>query len=271
RPVLLFGLVIALLTFAINEFIVPPASFTAVATRAGMEKDLKASSAQPTNVPLLKGDKTVGYIMATDTDILARRLKNVTVVMLDDKGGASSVLQAPGLEFNGLKNWTVIGESTLYGLKNKSEVTFHDGVWPAGISKPEETFDDIITRTIKKDLDAFSMDSLRREIAKLERDPNHSRKDVANLKFGFWNKIATPLAALFFGLLGAPLGIRNHRAGAATGFAISIAIIFCYMLLTNTMNIFNENGRIEAWMASFTPTVIGLVCAAWLIHRRNGQ
>ncbi|MCH8980291.1 MAG: LptF/LptG family permease, partial [Armatimonadetes bacterium] len=84
-----------------------------------------------------------------------------------------------------------------------------------------------------------------------------------------WNKLALPLAALVFGLVGAPLGIRNHRAGTATGFALSVVIIFGYMMLANAMSIMAQGGRMPAFIASFTPIVIGLVVAMVLIQRRN--
>jgi lipopolysaccharide export system permease protein len=72
-------------------------------------------------------------------------------------------------------------------------------------------------------------------------------------------------------LLGAPLGIRNHRTGHATGFAVSIAIIFGYMMVANVMNTLNQGGRVPAWAASFAPATLGLVAAAYLVHRRNQQ
>jgi lipopolysaccharide export system permease protein len=71
-------------------------------------------------------------------------------------------------------------------------------------------------------------------------------------------------------LLGAPLGIRNVRTGAATGFALSIAIIFGYILLANVMSVWAQGGAIPAYVASFTPLVIGLVAAGVIIWRRNG-
>ena len=80
---------------------------------------------------------------------------------------------------------------------------------------------------------------------------------------------ALPLAALVFGLLGAPLGIRNHRAGNATGFGLAIAIIFLYFLLTNVMAIAAQGGLVPSYVASFLPVLIGLVTAIVLVQRRN--
>ena len=78
-----------------------------------------------------------------------------------------------------------------------------------------------------------------------------------------------PLAAMVFGLVGAPLGIRSHRSGKATGFWLSIVIIFAYMMLTNVMSIMAREGLFSAAVASFTPVVIGLIFGIILIRTRN--
>jgi lipopolysaccharide export system permease protein len=69
--------------------------------------------------------------------------------------------------------------------------------------------------------------------------------------------------------VGAPLGIRNHRTGAASGFWVSVIIIFAYMMTVNFMAQFALGGKIPPSVASFTPIVIGMIFAAYTIHRKN--
>jgi lipopolysaccharide export system permease protein len=271
RPVFLLGLGVSLATFLVGELFVPPASKRALELRAAMEKNLHSTSRQPTNVALVEAGRVVGYVCAADTDLINRTLRDVTVVSLSKAGKVTTVLSCQKLRYRGLRDWEVIGEARLYDLVSHSELNLPDGAWPANLGvKPPETMDDLITKTLA-DLDVFSMGDTAHQIAKLEQDPTADPSRIANLRFGFWNHVAIPLSALVFGLLGAPLGIRNHRTGAATGFALSIAIIFGYMMVVNFMNIFNQGGRIPAWVASFTPVVVGFAAAVWLIHKRNVQ
>jgi len=69
--------------------------------------------------------------------------------------------------------------------------------------------------------------------------------------------------------VGRPLGIRNHRTGAAAGFWLSIMIIFAYMTTANFMAQFALGGKIPPWAASFTPIVVGFLVAVYTIHRKN--
>lgn len=271
RPVFVFGLAISLMTFLVGELFVPRASKRALELRAAMEKDLHSTSRQPTNVALVESGKVVGYVCAADTDLINRTLRDVTVVSIGKEGKVSTVLSCQKLRYQGLRDWSVLGDATLYDLVSHSEIHLPDGAWPANLGvKPPETMDDLISKTLA-DLDVFSMGDTAHQITKLEQDPTADPSRIANLRFGYWNHLAIPLSALVFGLLGAPLGIRNHRTGAATGFALSIAIIFGYMMVVNFMNIFNQGGRLPAWAASFTPVVAGFVVALWLIHQRNVQ
>jgi lipopolysaccharide export system permease protein len=99
---------------------------------------------------------------------------------------------------------------------------------------------------------------------------NRTNGEIANYEYGYWNMISVPLAALVFGTLGAVLGIRGHRTGTSTGFALSIAIIFGYVTLANFMNVWAMGGVIPAYVASFAPLAVGMVVALYIMWRRNG-
>ena len=106
-------------------------------------------------------------------------------------------------------------------------------------------------------------------IIKARQNPKVSRDQVANLEYGYWSKISVPFASLVFALVGAPLGIRNHRTGASTGFWMAVLIIFAYFLVTNMMSMQARGGAIPPWTAAFAPLLFGLIYAAVTIKRKN--
>ncbi|MCH7946102.1 MAG: LptF/LptG family permease, partial [Armatimonadetes bacterium] len=177
-------------------------------------------------------------------------------------------LYAEKMEFTSEKNWRMPSGWHMVFKESGITVQSDSDTFPSEVPNPDVTPRDLITQALK-DLDALSMKDMKEQIDRTKANPNYDRKQVSNLEFGYWNKLALPLAALVFGLVGAPLGIRNHRAGTATGFALSVVIIFGYMMLANAMSIMAQGGRIPAFAASFTPIVIGLVVAMVLIQRRN--
>ncbi|MBX3111093.1 MAG: LptF/LptG family permease [Fimbriimonadaceae bacterium] len=269
-PVAGFGLLVSLMTFGFNEVVVPWASTGAIKVRAGIEGSLQKARQQSASQPFYQDDRLVGFINAENVDLRTQTLSGVTVVYLGDDGQPASVLQAGKLRYTDLKDWEIIGQARVYDLKSRGDVLLEEGAWPRGREKPAVSLDDIISRTLR-DLDVYNMGQMRERIARMRADPSHDKAQLANLEFGYWNKIAIPLGALVFGLLGAPLGIRRHRAGAATGFALSVVIIFGYFMLTNVLAVMSKGGIVPPWAASFVPVVVGVASAAYLIRRRNVQ
>lgn len=267
-PVAMMGFSVALLAFIFGEFVVPNASYRAVSLRTTIEKQLDKSRQQSTSYPLMENGKMVGYLLARDYSIGQRKLYDATIVAYGEDERPANFLQADELEYSDIDNWRIIGAATLYSAERGTKVEFKDGVWPTGIPKPQVTLDNLIAQTLR-DLDAFSMTQMKEEIKKEKEKPNPDLSQVANLEFGYWNKITLPLAALVFGLVGAPLGIRSHRTGAATGFWLSVVIIFGYLLLTNVMSIMAQGGAVPSYVASFGPIVIGLIVGISLIQKRN--
>jgi lipopolysaccharide export system permease protein len=173
------------------------------------------------------------------------------------------------LKYQSDKNWRIIGGGTLLSVDGRISMELKGDAWPPEVPEMSISPEDLLRQDLK-DLDALSLSQTREQIRRGRSDPHVSRKQYANLQYGFWNKFALPLAALVYGLLGAPLGIRNVRTGAATGFAVSVAIIFLYITLANLMNVYAMGGVIPAYVASFTPLLIGMVAAGVIIWRRNG-
>jgi len=267
-PVAGLGLAVSLLAFLFGEFVVPNASYQAVSLRGRIDKQLDSTRQQSTSYPLMQDGKLVGYLVARDYSIGRRTVYDATIVAYDENAKPSSFLHAEELMYSDIDNWRIEGKATLYSAERGTKVEFHDGAWPTDIPKPSVSLDNLIAQTLR-DLDAFGLRQMRDEIEKERQKPNPDRAQIANLEFGFWNKITLPLAALVFGLVGAPLGIRSHRTGAATGFWLSVVIIFGYLLLTNVMSIMAQGGAVPSYVASFGPIVIGLIVGIVLIQKRN--
>ncbi len=266
-PVALFGIVVASFAFWINETVVPWAAYQGFALKGDVEKTINQKG-EPIfhviNDP--KDNKVMAMISALDFNLQQRTLTEVWVHTYQKNGKPSWSLHADRLRFTDANDWSVDGDAKLFDYDLKFPVTVRQ-IWPSQIAKPPKIEDIAASRL--KDLDSFSMGQMKERIRLARLSPSFDPAQIRNLEYGYYNKIALPLAALIFGLVGAPLGIRNHRTGAAAGFWISVIIIFAYMMTANFMAQFALGGKIPPWAASFTPLVIGLIVAAWTIHRKN--
>lgn len=269
-PVAVFGTLVSLMTFVFNDYVVPAASLQATAMQDTLTKALDQTKRQPTSQPLVQDGRLMGYLVAQDFSLADRTMTDVSILSYDQDGMLETVFDIDKLEFTSLDEWQVIGQAELYALKDGLTVRYEEGAWPDQSIRPGVSPEDILARRLA-DLDSRSSRDIMSDIQNMKAEPDETRdeKQIANLEFGYWNKFSLPMAALVFGLVGAPLGIRSHRAGTATGFWLSVVIIFGYLMVTNAMNIMAQGGALAPATASFFPTVVGLVAAAWLIRKKN--
>ena len=268
RPVALFGIAIGILAFIFNEAIVPRASLMATGLQEEIKEALSESSVRPEAYPLYENGKLVALISARDFDIVDRSLYGASIITYQADGKPSYILLANQLTFNNEKDWKIKGGSTLLSADGSMMIKLKDHVWPSEIPKVTCTPNDLISRRLM-DLDALSISEIKFQIDQAKKDPYFDSAQKINLEFGFWNKIALPFTALVFGLVGAPLGIRNQRVSAASGFWVAILVTFGYMLMVNAMAIYAKGSLIPAYVASFTPLGVGIVAAGMIIYWKN--
>jgi lipopolysaccharide export system permease protein len=267
-PVAAFGLAVSLFSFAFGEAVVPWSARRAVELRADMDQAQQGSALQPTSRPVFEEGRIQAFVVAKDFSFARRRLTGVSVVAYDDSGAPSFYLEADALRFQDESDWQIEGRARLVPADGGAVATFRDGLWPKEVPRLSATPTDFLTQTLR-DLDALSMAEMGRQVRQEARNPARDPAHLANLEFGYWNKVSVPLGALVFGLVGAPLGIRGHRSGTATGFWLAVVIIFAYMLLVNVLAILAQGGLFPSYVASFGPTVVGLAVGAFLVWRRS--
>jgi lipopolysaccharide export system permease protein len=267
-PVAFFSLGVAVLTFSLNDTLVPYATKKARSMTEIVAKEIKNRKSQPVFSVLTEGGTISAMIMAKDFNPAEGTLSGVTVKALSKSGDPTFYLEAEEMRYVSEKEWRVIGRARLFSadLLDVSDIT--GGIWPGQIPRinknPEQLGQALVT-----DPNYYSTGELRALLAKSDIDHSLTKEDYRNREYWLWNKYAVPMAAFVFGVLGAALGIRSHRAGTATGFALAIAIMFAYMTLANFMNVWAMGGVIPPYVASFTPILLGLMAAIFVMWRRN--
>lgn len=267
-PVAAFGLAVSILAFGFNEILVPQAAMRATDLESQIKKNIEGSQTRTTSYAVMDKGHLAAQIMARDFNYADGVLTGALIATYTPNGTFSTIVLADRLKYVSDKEWKIEGRAQLFSVDAQSMVTLQNGFWPTEVPKTLVTPDEIRASN-QKDLDAYSMQRMGELIATAIRNPKVSRDQVGNLQYGYWNKLALPFAALVYALVGAPLGIRNHRSGAATGFWMAVLIIFAYLMVGNFMSLWARGGVLPAWVAAFTPLLIGLIIAAVTIQRRN--
>jgi lipopolysaccharide export system permease protein len=266
-PAMVFSTVIAIATFIFNDQIVPPAASESQALVEEIANRKQGVAGQPVSFPIVKDGKMSAQLMAQAFSIFEKTLSGVTIVAYDKEKRPSFFMFCNRLEYKGTDDWHIRGGGYFVPADGHMRNNF-DEAWPDAIPKPTLNPQDIATIN-NGDNNVYSMKEIQRQISRGRRDGSLTPERIHNLEYGYWNKISVALAAIVFGTLGAVLGIRNQRTSTASGFAMAIAIIFGYFTLANFMNVWALDGALPAWMASFSPILIGAVSACVIMWRRN--
>ncbi|HEY0868195.1 MAG TPA: LptF/LptG family permease [Fimbriimonas sp.] len=272
RPVMVFSLVVAVFTFAFNEAVVPNATARSLELMNRIASELNPTAPRPIAYTVMEKSKLKAFITAENISPATKTLSGVTIIAFNDEGDETFMMKAKEIADLDLKDpssWRVRGGARLISADFQTVVDVPTQIWPTQVPRPNQPFEEVVKQG-RPEFDAMSMTQLQELIRESKRLGNHSKPDIANFEYGYWSKISVPLAALVFGTLGAVLGIRGHRTGTSTGFALSIAIIFGYVTLANFMNVWAMGGVIPAYVASFTPLVVGMVVALFIMWKRNG-
>lgn len=268
RPVMLASLLVAFVTFGFNELVVPRAARAGVALMASLVREGKVGGTGEAH-PIVQKGKVAAFLGAKKVDLATGEMQHVSVVAIDDEGNPTWLLDAPHARYRPPSDWRIEGSARLVPIKDpRAVVQLRGGAWPLDfVPQPVGTLEDLLDK--KEDYDSYTLSELRTKIAQMRREGNRQPSEVNDYEYGYYNKFSVALAALVFGTLGAVLGIRNHRTGTASGFALAVGIIFGYIAIANFMNEWAKGGLLPPWVSSFAPLCIGAVACGVIIYRRN--
>lgn len=117
--------------------------------------------------------------------------------------------------------------------------------------------------TIRKKSKDMPYAELRREIRELRAQGI----DPSPLETEAHRRVATAGAALAFVLIGMPLAIRTRRAERSIGFAMSLALILIYYLLSLGAQSLAMQGTVPPGPALWLPNVLAMLMGLWLLQR----
>jgi lipopolysaccharide export system permease protein len=97
-----------------------------------------------------------------------------------------------------------------------------------------------------------------------------NRRRIRKLLIRIHQKIALPFACVVFGLVGSVLAIKPQRTSKATGFGISVLVIFAYYLLMSMGDALGLSGVVPPQLAAWLPNLFGIAMGSWLLFRISG-
>jgi lipopolysaccharide export system permease protein len=244
---LVFGILTSIVSFGINELIVPPANRTSKKLEflAMYKSELPAGQANFTYMERGKDldiDR-IFYIGYYDGKII----KNVIVLDFTRNKIVQIICAADGQWLRG--EW-VLNKGRTYALSGDSDITrilqFKTITIP-GIKNAQKALE--AGRVNPKEMNMFELSNYL-DILK------QSNAVTNDLLVRLYQKITQPLACLIVALAGAPLGLLARRSRSNVGLIYSAVVVFLYYVLQSSSGALGEAGRISPMLAAWLPNLV---------------
>ncbi|MBD5634551.1 MAG: LptF/LptG family permease [Candidatus Eremiobacteraeota bacterium] len=263
-PLLVLGVFVSIVVFALQEGLVPFANDQGVALREDAIKRVGAFGGGSHTVvsELPEGGQQITYFRGYEPATQA--LLYVTIVTY----GADKRPQA--ILFSDRGHY----ESPSWTFQNASIYRFaSDGSLTATSQDPRARIDigekptELQERATDNNRETMSRSQIREIIASGQLSPQETR----NYQTSYEEKLARPFACFVFTLIAAPFGLRPTRGGGTGfGFALSLGIAFLYFVIASISSAVCNNlpggyatSTIGAWLPNVLFTAIG---AAFLLR-----
>lgn len=263
KPIFIFATAMSLLTFLINETIVPVTN--------SQSKTLAVWALGQKNIPNGKQNFTFKEIKQDENGhkVMKRlffvqkcednTLKNVSVVDFSDPKTIQVVQSQTGK--TSPAGWQ-FNRGAAYTMNKDEKVLnttwFDQSIVDFGMDVKDAMSDEEATQ--------YNVIALWKYIENNAK--KHDAKTHSIFKIELHNKFAFPFTTIVLVLLGVPLAITPPRVRYNRGFLFSILIIFLYYLLRALSLSFGENMAVSPFLAAWIPNFILIILGSILYYRK---
>lgn len=259
-PAVLMSFVVTGMTFILNELVVPQANYQAAfMLNQAVNEDRLAFQEQNVFYQEFSNDRLSRIFYAHRFD--GQRMQKLTILDFS-KPELNQIVEAESAIwdadqntwdfFNG-KIYIVAPDGSYQNILKFERHRLSLPAVPLDISKERKT-------------DQMNIVQVQEQIRELEKEGGNKKK-IRRFRVRIQEKLALPFICVVLGLIGASLGIQSQRTTSATGFGISILIIFGYYLVAFISNALGELGTISPFWAGWLPIAISLVAGVIILIR----
>jgi len=264
RTLLALGLMFALLTFAVGDYVAPAADRTAQLLKARLEGRISIGQ---TGAWLKEKQPFHSYNVNVNALTPDGDMQGVRIFESDARGFLVSVTQAPKGRFADDGSWM---------LENAERTEFTPGGDVAQVERvnvpslrwPTQITPEMVSVALLKP-DRMSTIDLFEYIRHLEENGQTSQR----YEIEFWRKVFYPLSCIVMVVLALPFAYLHFRTGGITSYVFGGVLIGISFFLLN--NVFGYIGNLQNWWPWLTAASPGLIYSllslgafGWLVLRR---
>jgi len=146
--------------------------------------------------------------------------------------------------------------------KNYHTLKFKRYILEMEIPKPEEIGGNLLRGNRE-----LSISKLKEKIEKHKKEGITVNNELVELH----KKFSIPFAALIFGLIGAPLGVKCSRSGKSGSFTMSLFVIVFYYILLLFGESLGDTGKLHPFLAMWLPNFVVIIIAVYLVYKTANE
>ena len=255
RPYMISAAIIAVLSFVLSAYVIPPANVERIAYTNRWVKNKAVTSA--TNIQLQASPGVMAYISRYDNTTRTGR-----GFSLDRFDGTTlkSRLTAESMRYDTLGRWTLQNYQirTFNGVK---ESLVKGAVIDTVIGFEPRDF--LIS---SNDEQTLTSPELRKYV---DQQKARGVVGIMNFEVEYERRIAMTAAAFILTLIGLSLSSRKVRGGMGLNIGIGLLLSFSYILFMSITQTFAVSGYTSARVAMWIPNLLYLLIAIFLYRRAS--
>lgn len=270
-PAILMSLIVTAIAFTLNEFIVPAANYEA---RQTLDSALKENSSDFEESNIIYPEfRDIKQPDGKKANVLTRlfyaeqfdgqQMKGLTIVDRS-QSGLNQIVTSESAKWNPVENTWDFFNGTIYVVSPDSSYRSILRFDHHQLQLPRAPLD---LAEKGREFQEMNLMQAQEELQLLR--PSGNKRKIRKLLIRIHQKIALPFACVVFGLVGSALGIRPQRTSKATGFGISVLVIFAYYLLMSMGDALGLSGVMPPELAAWLPNIFGLAVSTWLLFQLN--
>lgn len=265
RPIFCFAFIMTLLSFFINEFIVPATSV--------QSKSLAIYSLEQKHIPENKVNFTVKDVDKTGKTkrlfyaqlCKDKTLNNVTVIDLSKPNDIQIIQAKKGTTSD--YGWK-FSEGVVYTISKddkKGEKLFNTSLF----EESDVTFGiGDVNEMVKESTSEYNFFKLMQHIKKIGANADIDKETKREYSIDLFDKLALPATTLALALIGIPLGITPPRVRYNRGFLFSIIIIFIYYVIRALSLNLGTTGKVSPLLAAWLPVLLISIIGGLLFYKK---
>lgn len=255
KPYMISAGIIALFSFGLNSFIIPPANTTRIQFENKYVKD--KSVVRISSVQMQVEEDVILYMDSYDNT--TRLGKNLSLDKFEGKELVSRLI-ASRVEYDSAYQWT-IKDYMIREFKGMREVITTGTELDTTINVIPSDF-----LASVKDIEQMTSPQLYKYI---ERQKSKGQANIGNVsltqyEIEFHKRFASVLSAFILTLIGASLSARKVKGGMGLNIGIGLGLSVSYILFQTVSSSFAVSGAMAPWVAVWIPNVVFAFIAGFL-------